>query len=179
MCGWYEWGELTYHQTIKNATFETGNKATLQKVLWTRETGQGRVGDIILVRWRCVDLGRGEDTKQDKCLLLQMAERDHHRGSCLPDKTLGICLKLPNLFVSNWQMYLYQIDKYICRKLQDIFVEKYICFKLPTDFVKLQMAERDHHRGNCLPDKRLSHLQIWSQFRKYWKVKEKVPLPHL
>ena len=95
MCGWYEWGELTYHQTIKNATFETGNKATLQKVLWTRETGQGRVGDIILVRWRCVDLGRGEDTKQDKCLLLQMAERDHHRGSCLPDKTLGICLKLP------------------------------------------------------------------------------------
>ena len=93
-----------------------------KKFLWTRETGQGRVGDIILVRWRCVDLGRGEDTKQDKCLLLQMAERDHHRGSCLPDKTLGICLKLPNLFVSNWQIYLYKINKYICYKLRNIFV---------------------------------------------------------
>ena len=50
-----------------------------------------------------------------------------------------ICLKLQNVFVSNYKIYLYQIAKFTCLKLQNVFVSnckmylsqivKYICLK--------------------------------------------------
>ena len=43
-----------------------------------------------------------------------------------------ICLKLQNIFVSNCKMCLSQIAKCVCFKLQNVFVSNYkcICFKL-------------------------------------------------
>ena len=61
-----------------------------------------------------------------------------------------ICLKLPNVFVLYWRMYLYtlyfsQTEKCICSKWQNVFVpnckmylsqiDKFVCLKLQISFV--------------------------------------------